>query len=173
MERLVILILLIINVQLNAQLPTFDNPYVPIISMQVNKIDSLLDDNYLTEQFEIDSIKISGKFWEYKIETSNYFQKSDTKLAIDFYLQHDELIFIRIIEDSKKYGDLSSSITDFYYHEGKPSLIWNYLKRPTGLAMRPDEDINSFYGYNRYFDEAFLKKYANELYNEIKTTHNK
>ena len=173
MKKLVILILLIINVQLNAQLPTFDNPYVLIISKQVNKIDSLLDDNYQTEQFEIDSIKISEKFWEYKIKTSNYFQKSDTKLEIDFYLQQKELIFIRIIEDSKKYGVLASSITDFYYLKGKPSLIWNYFKRPTGLTMRPDEDINSFYGYNRYFDEEFLKKYANELYNEIKTTHNK
>ena len=173
MNKYVIIILLLVSTQLKAQLPTFDNPYVPIISGQVNMIDSLLDDNFLTEHFEIDSIKITGKLWENKIETINYFLASDTKLKITFYELNDELIFVRIIENSKKYGDLASSITDFYYYEKRTNLIWNYFKRPTGLAMRVDEDTYSFFGYNKYFNEEFLKNYVTVLYEEIKTTHNK
>ncbi len=172
MNKYVVIILLLINTQLKAQLPIFDNPNVPIISEQVNMIDSLLDDNFLTEYFEIDSIKITGKLWKNKIETINYFQVSNTKLKILFYKLNDELIFVRIIENSKKYGDLASSITDFYYHEKRTNLIWNYLKRPTGLAMKIDEDTYSIFGYNKYFNEEFLKNYVTVLYEEIKTTHN-
>jgi len=86
MNRLLIIIVLLINIQVKAQLPTFDNPYVPIISGQVNSIDSLLNDNYLDIQFELDSTEITGKIWENKFETLNCFKISGTKLKIAFYL---------------------------------------------------------------------------------------
>jgi hypothetical protein len=173
MKKYLIFILLSIGIQLKAQLSTFDNPHVPIISGQVNSIDSLLDDNYLEIYFELDSVEITGKIWGNKFETLNDFQNSGTKLKIDFYLQNDELLFIRVVEDSEKYTDLAAKNTDFYFHNRTLSLVWDYYKRPTGLAMRLEEDINSFYGYNKNLNEEFLKEYVYQLFKRIKTTANK
>jgi len=172
MKKYLIFILLLIGIQLKAQLQTFDNPHVQIINGQVNSIDSLLDSNYQEIYFVLDSVEIKGKIWENKFETLNYFQNSGAKLKIAFYFQNDELIFIRVVENSKKYADLAAKTTDFYFRDRILSLIWDYYKRPTGLAMRLEEDINSFYGYNKNLNEEFLKEYVNQLFKRIKTTHN-
>ena len=97
MKKYLVLLHLLFCLQLKAQLPTFDNPYVPKIYSQVKLIDSLLDENYLDIQLQLDSAEIFGEIWENKIETLNNFQISGTKLNITFYLQNNELIFSLII----------------------------------------------------------------------------
>ena len=171
MRNYLIVIFLVTGIQMNAQLPTFNNPYVPIIREQVKSIDSLLDGNFHEINFELDSVEITAKIWENKIETFNYFNNSGTKLKIAFYLQNSEMLYIRVNEESKKLPDLAAKITEFYFHDNTLSLIWDYYKRPTGIALRPDEE-NNFYGYNVDFNEDFLKGYVNTLYEKTKTTHN-
>ena len=170
-ELLLILLVVLISFNVKGQ-PIPLNPYAKKVRHQINHIDKYLDSNYVKQLFEIDSISINGKLWKNKIETENFFIKSGTSLKIEYYLNKDKLIFIKVTETSRTLGGLASSICEFYYKNEKQVYKWTYYKRPTGIAMKPDDDIKEIYGYNKCLTEEFLNAYLEILFRKLKTTHN-
>jgi len=167
MKKLILLTtILILSSHLEAQIST--DSYMLSVRNKTHRIDSSSNKKLNSYQLEIDSAKILVNKFKNKFHTISCFKNSTTQLEIDFYIKAEKIILIKIVENSSNYPDLASSITEFYFKNEDLYQTRNYFKRPTGLALRPDEDIKSFYGYNEAFDEEFLKKYSNKLYAEIK-----
>ncbi len=135
---------------------------------ETHLIDSSSNKKLNSYQLEIDSAKILVNSFKNKLHTISCFKNSNTQLEIDFYIKSEKIILIKIVENSSNYPDIASSITEFYFKDEDFYQTRNYFKRPTGLTHRPDEDIKAFYGYNKAFNEEFLKTYSNKLYVEIK-----
>jgi len=166
---LTISIVLAFSNQANAQLCLLDNPDARKIKNIANSIDSSLQDNSTKNDIALDTIDISLKSWKNKTETLNKFRKSNSILHISYYYKSNELILVKIIEESRRLRELAEKRTEYYYKNEAIFLECEYYKRPTGIALKPGEE-NDFYGYNKSLNGDFLKGYIIELLE--KTAHN-
>lgn len=162
-------ILWFLNLQASAQLPTFDNPYVPDISERVKSINESKEHSFQQLAFSIDSIEIICDYNQEKIKSIAKFSTTKESLMIDCYLKNDSLIFIQIIQESARHLDLIKKYSDIYFHQNQEVLYWDYYQRPACLSHPADiESLDEFYGINEAFTEEFLRNLSMNIYTKIK-----
>src|SRR5688572_19557748 len=83
------------------------------ISKRVSRIDAYSYKVDMSESmcidsigFLIDSIQVSAKRYSAKITTVHFFDRSGSKLKINYYLENGELVLVNVIEASSKYLQL-------------------------------------------------------------------
>lgn len=123
-------------------------------------------------KFLLDSIQVDVKTKDNKIATTNLFEKSKSRLTVDYYFKDNDLVLINISEQSPKFDDLHS-YSVFYYDKVKLfDEKYRHTIRPC-LAIPLDKTIYQLYGYNPTLNSEFLKVFIVELLDKIKTTGNK
>ncbi len=120
--------------------------------------------------FQIDSIQIKVSVYENRIETENYFEKSKTKLSVIYFRKAENFNEIVIRENCTSMPEdfwrtylfsfenekVIKEEKERYYSSGKMH----------GIAGHIDKEVRE--SYNKNLNSEFLKKFAVELFEEIK-----
>jgi hypothetical protein len=117
-------------------------------------------------QFSFDSISVNAKVYSDKIITTNHFEKSKSELKIEFFLKDNAVAFVRVIEKSPLFNDLSR-FSEFYF--GNCQLFYESYYRSIRVCMPIylDQNMDDLYGYNKALVGDFLKRYVTELFFRI------
>ena len=139
------------------------------IVKEVSRIEKSLEEYDSVYSKMIDSIKIDIKCWDNKIQTTNHFLKSNSKLEIYFYSIDNKLILIRTVEKSP-ISDNMFSFSAFYIKDNVVISESHRFTLMSGISYRMGIDMYELFGYNKSFTDKFLRQYFMRLYKEIKPT---
>jgi hypothetical protein len=121
--------------------------------------------------FSIDSIKVSGKAYSNKIETTNFFLRSQTKLFVNFYFRNDSLLLVAINERQKS---LDLYMMEKYYFANNriidSSFAWTILPC---TAIPFNKSQYELYGYNENLHGKFMREYIFILLDKLKAASSK
>jgi hypothetical protein len=135
--------------------------YAYSVDSSITKLDSV--------NFQWDTVGVTAIKLKNKISTTNIFTNSKSTLKIDYYYKDRRLIFIKISEPSPEFDDLSN-YSDFYYSDDNKIFKENYYSSVRVCMPVPkNKSIFDLYGYNKNFDEKFLKTYSSNLLAILKT----
>lgn len=121
-------------------------------------------------KISFDSVSVKVSQYENIIETENYFEKSKTKLNIQYFIKNKTLNLVRVREDSESPNDFWL-IRQFYFENIK--IFYEeeraYISgRMHGIGIPRDKTIYEIYGYNKNLNSDFLKVYILQLFSKIK-----
>jgi len=165
MKNLIVIISLVVFVQSYAQNDSIEMRKIDSLSYRIASESSRINSQ---SNIKLDSVKVSVKKFDNKIETENQFP-SGSNLSIIYYLNKSELILVKVTErcpTNKEY----SNYTDFYFKHGKIKKIRNYHNVSMCIAIPLNESFYDTYGYNENLNNDFLKPYIKKLHDYM-TNH--
>lgn len=134
---------------------------------QVNSVES----SFRSIQVIMDSIKADIKCYPDKIESINFFGKSQSVVTITLYTRGCELLLASIKEQSPKYDDLFAASVFYLEHDSIFFSKYYYAVRSC-MGIPLNRSFYDLYGYNPALNSDFLKKYVRELYSRAKHEEN-
>ncbi|NHM07511.1 hypothetical protein G4D82_09790 [Flavobacterium sp. CYK-4] len=165
MKNLVV-ILLFLNLNAFAQ-NDFDK--AKLIDQTIYKYSSKTNNRIKLPKIEFDSIKVNAFRRRNYIQANNFFKKSATQITIMYYFDNDSLRLIKVTEpspSSKECYFIHSFYIEnkkiFFEREGSQvSAIYAEIGLPN------NKSVYEIFGYNRFLNIEFLKKYVFELYHKL------
>ena len=121
--------------------------------------------------FVLDSIDVSGKIYNNKIETISFFKSSKSVLKVNFYLKNCNLVAADVKQPSPRYSDLNA-FSIFYFESDSIFYSDYYFNTRICMATPLNKSPYDIYGYNPNLSGDQLKKYVNQLFSRLQTAPN-
>ncbi|PZP39760.1 MAG: hypothetical protein DI598_19755 [Pseudopedobacter saltans] len=162
-----IIFILLVSAKLFGQDKLSKADRINLYAYQIDTVKTKID----SFKFSFDSIQVDVKTRNNKIATTNFFEKSKSRLTVDYYFKDNELVLINVVEQCPQFDDLHSYSVFYYDKEKLIAEKYRHTIRPC-LAIPMDKNIYELYGYNPALNSEFLKVFVVRLLKKIKTTGN-
>ena len=162
---IILALLLFSQTYLFAQKTNARRKSIDIYAYQLDTIKN----NTVTITFLFDTTQVTAQVQNNKVSVTCFFKHSKSLLTINFYSRDNNLVSVKVKEQSPKMSDLYA-YSAFYYDNGKlfdEDYFWTV--RPC-MAIPMDKSVYDLYGYNPNLNADFLKKFVLQLYDKIKAT---
>lgn len=122
-----------------------------------------------TITFLFDTIQVIAQVQNNRVSTTCFFKQSKSLLRINFYSRNNNLVSVKVKEQSPIMSDLYA-YSAFYYDNGKLFDEDYFRTIRACMAIPMDKSIYELYGYNPNLNADFLKKFVLQLYDKLKAT---